>query len=73
MVSSKITLYHGDCLEFMKTLDDKSIDAVVTDPPYGYLKHKLDRLFDEQAFFGECKRIIKKDGFYVGFGRGEKE
>lgn len=27
-------LYLGDCLEFMKTLDDK-VDAVITDPPYG--------------------------------------
>lgn len=28
-------LYEGDCLEFMRTLPDKHIDAVVTDPPYG--------------------------------------
>jgi len=25
----------GDCLEIMKTLPDKSVDAVITDPPYG--------------------------------------
>jgi hypothetical protein len=25
----------GDCLEVMKTLPDKSVDAVITDPPYG--------------------------------------
>jgi site-specific DNA-methyltransferase (adenine-specific) len=30
-----VTLYHGDCLEILKTLDAGSIDAVVTDPPYG--------------------------------------
>jgi site-specific DNA-methyltransferase (adenine-specific) len=29
------TLYHGDCLEVLPTLDAGSIDAVVTDPPYG--------------------------------------
>jgi site-specific DNA-methyltransferase (adenine-specific) len=28
-------LLHGDCLEFLKTLPDCSVDAVVTDPPYG--------------------------------------
>lgn len=28
-------LFQGDCLEIMPTLADKSIDAVVTDPPYG--------------------------------------
>jgi site-specific DNA-methyltransferase (adenine-specific) len=30
-----IEVIHGDCLEVMKTLDAGSIDAVVTDPPYG--------------------------------------
>lgn len=28
------TLYHGACLEVMRTLPDGSVDAVVTDPPY---------------------------------------
>ena len=28
-------LYLGDCLEIMKTMPDKSVDAVITDPPYG--------------------------------------
>ena len=26
---------HGDCLEQLKTLEDNSVDSVVTDPPYG--------------------------------------
>lgn len=26
---------HGDCLEVLKTIPDGSVDAVVTDPPYG--------------------------------------
>lgn len=29
------SLLHGDCLEKLATLRDNSIDAVVTDPPYG--------------------------------------
>tara|TARA_R110000796_G_C14388532_1_gene416139 strand:+ start:44 stop:712 length:669 start_codon:yes stop_codon:yes gene_type:complete len=28
-------LHHGDCLEIMQTLPDKSIDLILTDPPYG--------------------------------------
>ena len=32
---SKIELHLGDCLEIMPTLEDNSVDAVVTDPPYG--------------------------------------
>ena len=33
MVCDKIKLYKGDCLEVMKTIQDKSIDAIITDPP----------------------------------------
>lgn len=29
-----IQLFHGDCMDFLKTIPDKSIDLVVTDPPY---------------------------------------
>jgi len=30
-----VQLYHGDCLEVLPTLEAGSVDAVVTDPPYG--------------------------------------
>ena len=30
-----VTLYHGDCLEILPTLEAGSVDAVITDPPYG--------------------------------------
>ncbi|ASZ73293.1 DNA methylase [Arthrobacter phage JayCookie] len=32
---SNVKLWHGDCVEVLKTLPDNSVDAVVTDPPYG--------------------------------------
>ena len=32
---SEVKLYLGDCLEVMKSIPDKSVDAVITDPPYG--------------------------------------
>jgi len=36
-----------------------------------YLKNqKLERPFDEQLFFSECKRLLTKNGFIVLFGRG---
>jgi len=31
----RTTIYHGDCLEVLRALPDASVDAVVTDPPYG--------------------------------------
>lgn len=30
-----VTLHHGDCLDVLRELPDDSVDAVVTDPPYG--------------------------------------
>lgn len=64
-------IYNEDCLEGMKRIPDNSVDCILTDPPYMYLKNqKLDRPFDEQAFFSECKRVLKKDAFIVLFGRG---
>jgi DNA modification methylase len=31
----RATIYNGDCLEVLRALPDASVDAVVTDPPYG--------------------------------------
>lgn len=64
-------IYNEDNSTGMERIDDASVDVILTDPPYLYLKNKkLDRPFDEQLFFSECKRILKKDGFIVLFGRG---
>ena len=32
---TEITLYNGDCLEYLPTIEDKSKVIVVSDPPYG--------------------------------------
>ena len=61
----------GDCLEIMKQLPSESIGCIVSDPPYKYLKNqKLESDFCEDTFFREAKRVLKKDGFIVLFGRG---
>ena len=67
-----IKVYNADCLKIMQRLVNKGmqVDAIITDPPYGYLDHKLDRRFDNNKFFKLAYEIIKKDGFLVFFGRG---
>ena len=35
MKERKRVIIHGDSMEVLKTLEDESVDAVVTDPPYG--------------------------------------
>jgi site-specific DNA-methyltransferase (adenine-specific) len=39
-------VWTGDCLGFMAVLPDNSVDAVVTDPPYGleFMGKEWDRL-----------------------------
>lgn len=39
-----INLLHGDCLELMKTIPDKSVDMVLTDIPYGEVNRKSNGL-----------------------------
>lgn len=64
-------IYNEDCQEGIKRIPDASIDCILTDPPYLYLKgQKLERPFDEHALFAEFKRVLKPDGFVVLFGRG---
>lgn len=66
-----ICLYNADNKDVMANLEDESVDIILTDPPYLYLKNqKLEREFDEQLFFSECKRVLTKNGFIVLFGRG---
>ena len=43
----KIDLYNVDSLEYIKSLPAKSIDAIITDPPYNILKHKEETLMQE--------------------------
>lgn len=67
----KIEIKNSDCLAEMKLLSNDSIDVILTDPPYLYLKgQKLEREFDERQFFFQCKRVLKDSGFIVLFGRG---
>lgn len=35
----RFKLYHGDCMELLPTLEDKSVDAVICDPPYDQKTH----------------------------------
>ena len=70
---SKIDLYNGDCLDVMDKLIEKGVkvDAIITDPPYKYLKNqKLETDWDEKSFFIYAKQLLKKDGFILMFGRG---
>lgn len=67
-------IYNGESLSVLKTFPSDSIDCIITSPPYFNIrdyKHKdqigrektpqeyISKLID---IFGECKRVLKKEG-----------
>lgn len=61
-------LYKGDCLEVMKQIPDGSVDAVITDPPYGTTQCKWDSVIDFGLMWEQLNRVIKPNGAVVLFG-----
>ena len=69
-LNGRITLYNGDCLEFMQNMQEE-VNLILTDPPYLYLDHKLDKPFDEQKCFELLYKIMAKNSILAFFGRGD--
>ncbi len=63
-----INLLNGDCLELMKDIPDKSIDMVLTDPPYGTTACKWDVVIPFEPMWKLLKRITKDNGAICLFG-----
>lgn len=63
-----IELIQGDCLEVMKTIEGGSIDAIITDPPYGTTACKWDSVINFDLMWEQLNRIIKPNGAIVLFG-----
>lgn len=70
-MDSRIKLIHGDTLIELKKLADKSIDLIVTDPPYNLKKDygvskdnlEFDKYLDfTRQWLMEAKRVLKDDG-----------
>ena len=61
---------HGDCLSEMGKLDPVSVDAVVTDPPYGldFMGKDWDHGVPGLHFWVEALRVAKPGAHLVAFG-----
>lgn len=64
-----IDLRLGDCLEVMRTLPDCSVDAVVTDPPYGlsFMGKAWDYDVPQAEVWREVLRVLKPGGHLLSF------
>lgn len=63
------TLLHGDCLDVLRTLPSASVDAVVTDPPYGlsFMGKRWDYDVPSVEVWQECLRVLKPGGHLLAF------
>ena len=61
-------LIHGDCLEKMKDIPDKSIDMILCDLPYGTTACKWDTVIPFEPLWEQYNRVIKENGAIVLFG-----
>lgn len=65
---SEVKLYHGDCLIEMNKIVDKSVDLILTDPPYGTTACKWDSVIPFDKMWEQLNRIIKDNGTIALFG-----
>lgn len=60
-------IYLGDCLEFLPSIPDSSVDMILQDPPYNTTacKWEWDIMTKIEEFWAQWKRIIKPNGAIV--------
>jgi DNA modification methylase len=60
-LDKRLTLYCGDCLEMLTQIEPDSIDACVTDPPYGlsFMGHAWDHGVPGRPYWDEVLRVLK--------------
>jgi len=58
-------IYQGDCLELMKQIEDKSVDLILCDLPYGTTRNKWDSVIPLEELWEQYERIIKPNGAIV--------
>ena len=62
--TNEAVVYHGNCLDELKNLPDNSIDAIVTDPPYGLGNA------DPDYILSALKMWIEGDREHIPAGKG---
>ncbi|WP_099484458.1 DNA-methyltransferase [Stenotrophomonas maltophilia] len=62
-------IHIGDCLKVMRGMADNSVDAVVTDPPYGlsFMGKRWDYDVPSTEIWAECLRLMKPGGHLLAF------
>ena len=68
----KYKLYHGSMLELSEVIEPKSIDSIVTDPPYelNFMGKGWDRsgIAFQKETWRKCYEVLKPGGYLLAFG-----
>lgn len=66
----KARIITGDCVEAMAAMDEASVDAIVTDPPYGlgFMGKEWDGLPPGDEFAAQALRVLRPGGHLLAFG-----
>ena len=62
-------IYNEDCLIGMQKIDDKSVDCIICDLPYGTTKCSWDIIIPFDKLWEQYNRIIKDNGAIILFGQ----
>lgn len=54
-------IYHGNAFDLFEKVEDNSIDAVITDPPYGTTACRWDSVVNLDDFWVEVKRVLRDE------------
>lgn len=68
MSNNTYRIYHKDCLG-LSGIGDQSIDALITDPPYGigFQTHEWDKSLPNKQIWTDCLRVMKPGAFGLVF------
>lgn len=65
-----IKLYNGDCLVEMNKVEDKSVDLILCDLPYGSTQCSWDSIIPFYKLWEQYNRVLKDTGIVVLFSSG---
>ena len=61
---------HGCCMQEIKKIPSRCVDAVICDLPYGVTRNKWDSVLPMSILWGQYKRVIKDNGIIILFAQG---
>jgi site-specific DNA-methyltransferase (adenine-specific) len=69
IIKQNVVIHLEDCLNVLRSMRENSVDAVVTDPPYGlsFMGKKWDYDVPSVALWTECLRVLKPGGHLLAF------